>query len=381
MLRFAVRNLCRKKVRSFLSLAGLAVAIILVIGLISFSTGVKVLIESTLRQVQGLVVVWRAAPDPIISTIPKEFEQKLARLPGVRVVQPEVWTVAITFNGTLLMHKGLDMGGLGVLGMEPKRTLTLQGGGLFNKHLQGGRFLKDGEDDACMISTLVSKKLELPLGSRARFHGAPLKVVGLFKTGSLILDQTVVVTTHRARQMRRLDEKFVSNFYLELEDNSDLDALADKINTDHPELRAMTPETINETVGGVLRKVDRLLLVITVLPILGAALAILNTMLMSFSERIAEFGILKACGWERRDILRLVLLEAVLLGVGGGVLGCVVGGVATELLGLYLSVQPVTPAWLYAASLGLSAVLGMVGGAYPAYRAAIMPPIDAIRHV
>lgn len=380
MLRFALRNLLRKRVRTLLSLAGLAVAIVLVIGLISFSSGVKALIESTLRQVEGLVVVLREAPDPVISKVPASLEKKLAGLPGVRVVQPEVWFVAITHNGKLLINRGLDMGGLGVFGLDPERTARLRGGGLFNRHLKAGRFLRSGEVNACLISTQVSRKLKQPLGSEARFQGRPLKVVGLFETGSMILDQTVVVTMERAREMRGLEKQFVSSFYLELHDVRRRDALAEQINEQFPELRAFTPETINETVGGVLRKVDRLLLVITVLPILGAALAILNTMLMSFSERIGEFGVLKACGWERRDILRLVLTESVLLGVAGGLMGCAIGGGATALLGHYLAVQPITPSWLYASCMALSAVLGMAGGAYPAYRAATMPPIEAIRH-
>lgn len=378
MFGLALRNLRRTFGRTVLSLVGMAVAIVLVIGLISFSNGVRVLIEDTLRSVEGLMVVARDAPDPVLSTVPTSAEGRLARLNGVKVVVPEIWWVAITADNMLLFQKGLE-GSLVILGVPPERTVELPGGGLYRRAMRAGRFLTPGTVGEVLLPVEVAAKLEKPLGSTIRLPNATLTVVGHFQTDSLILNRTVLVTLEQARAMKKMPPDVVSAYYLELDRPSDRARVATTINARFPGLRAFTPEEANATIGSLLSKLDSLLLVITILPILGAAVTILNTMLMSFSERIREFGILMACGWRRGDVLRLVLTEALLLGFCGGLLGCLVGGSATHVLGHYLSVDPVTPRWLYAACLVLATGIGMAGGAYPAIRAARLAPIEAIR--
>ena len=104
-------------------------------------------------------------------------------------------------------------------------------------------------------------------------------------------------------------------------------------------------------------------------------------MLMSVTERFIEFGILKANGWSNGNVLRLIAFESALLGAGGGIVGSVVGWIATHAINghwptrIHLYAGPRLLLW----SVAFSTVLGVLGGLYPAIRASRMMPMDAIR--
>jgi putative ABC transport system permease protein len=112
-----------------------------------------------------------------------------------------------------------------------------------------------------------------------------------------------------------------------------------------------------------------------------AVLSIVNTMLMSVSERIIEFGILKANGWSRYDVLRLITSESAVLGFFGGIFGCLVGWIGTRGINQIWPdrVHLVATPGLLLFGLAFSTALGILGGLYPAIWAMRMMPMDAIR--
>lgn len=126
---------------------------------------------------------------------------------------------------------------------------------------------------------------------------------------------------------------------------------------------------------------DILLVVMTSIGVVIAFVGIVNTMLMSVTERFIEFGILKANGWSSGQILRLIAMESAWLGLVGGIGGCGLGWVITQ----FVNARWPTRIHLYASpqlllfSLAFSTVLGIAGGLYPALRASRMMPMDAIR--
>jgi putative ABC transport system permease protein len=133
--------------------------------------------------------------------------------------------------------------------------------------------------------------------------------------------------------------------------------------------------------NGLVTNLDLFLAVVSSIAVLVGTVGIVNTMLMSVMDRVTEFGILRANGWTSRDVMRLVLFESLNLGVVGGILGCAIGYAGVRLVGGFLPLTPVAPPWLLASSFGLAVALGILGGLYPAARAARMNPIDAIRFV
>jgi putative ABC transport system permease protein len=126
---------------------------------------------------------------------------------------------------------------------------------------------------------------------------------------------------------------------------------------------------------------DLFLTLISAVGFLIAVLSILNTMLMSVMERTSEFGILRANGWTRGEVMRLVMSESAVIGLAGGILGTILGLIAAAVanrvfpdrLHLHVSVGLALFAFV------MSTLLGVFGGLYPAWKAARLSPMDAIR--
>jgi len=126
---------------------------------------------------------------------------------------------------------------------------------------------------------------------------------------------------------------------------------------------------------------DLFLVIMTSIGVTIAVLSIVNTMLMSVTERFIEFGILKANGWSRHDVLKLITFESAVLGVGGGILGAFVGWVATLVINAQWPdrIELYASPGLLAFGVVFSTVLGILGGLYPAVWAMRLLPMDAIR--
>ena len=120
--------------------------------------------------------------------------------------------------------------------------------------------------------------------------------------------------------------------------------------------------------------------VISFIALVAAGIGIMNIMLVSVTERTKEIGVRKSIGARSRDILRQFLTEAVFISEAGGVLGIILGIIVGDLLAAWLKVDVIFPyGWAIAGLLVCSAI-GIAFGLYPAYRAANLDPIEALRY-
>jgi putative ABC transport system permease protein len=146
------------------------------------------------------------------------------------------------------------------------------------------------------------------------------------------------------------------------------------------ELTARTSGDFVAQVASVIERITRFVTGVAVIGLVVGAIGIANIMLVSVTERTREIGVMKAVGARNRDVLALFLVEAGLLGAMGAVLalpvGLVVGYAATR----YAEVTfALAPAWM-ATAVVVGVVVGVVAGLYPAWRAARVDPIDALRY-
>jgi len=131
--------------------------------------------------------------------------------------------------------------------------------------------------------------------------------------------------------------------------------------------------------GEIIGNLRLLAIAVALISGIVAGIGIANTILMSVLERFREIGSLKAVGWTNSNVLRMILYEAVFLGIIGGVFGIILGFVVAELIsslsgiGYYASPALIITSFLYAI------LLGVVAGVYPAYRASKLNPIEALR--
>jgi putative ABC transport system permease protein len=108
-------------------------------------------------------------------------------------------------------------------------------------------------------------------------------------------------------------------------------------------------------------------------------IGVMNIMLVSVTERTKEIGIRKAVGATRGNIMSQFLIEAVALTAIGGIAGLVVGEIASLLMNKYSPLPAYVPFWAIAVGLGISAAVGIIFGLWPAWKAARLDPIEALR--
>jgi putative ABC transport system permease protein len=130
-----------------------------------------------------------------------------------------------------------------------------------------------------------------------------------------------------------------------------------------------------------MNELDAFLMMVISLAMIVGCIGIVNTMLMSTSERYPEFGILRTNGWKRRHVLRLVLTESSYLGLFSGVLGCALAFAAVCLANQLLTVGLRLEITMLHIGIGmaLALLMGAIGGFYPAWQASRLMPMEAIR--
>ncbi len=440
MLKFAIRNLMSRPLRSLLSLVGLTVAIMGMIGLFSVAGGLNQMVSDTFGRIKGLVAMQPGSPIPLFSRLPASWGAEIARVPGVRIVSPEIWTRANVIDGKTIISPPRFLFGADI----PTRLALSQG--VYRSDIVAGRFLteKDRGTLNAVISRPIAEEFHKGVGDTLTVGGYDLKIVGIYYCGSLLLDVAIIVDIDEVRRIARFGRDSVSAYYIEqtgdvsdpvlirlIQDvfkgreiqpwqpsssreslvtgNLFLDLLARLMSelpmptaspgsgpasgpaagpSKHkPSKPTALPIEVRSATDWAARFEDfsaDLNLFLTVMSGIGvtiAVLSIVNTMLMSVTERIIEFGILKANGWSRYDVMRLITSESALLGVCGGISGCLVGWAGT---GVINSIWPdrihlVAGPGLLLFSAVFSTALGVLGGLYPAIWAMRMMPMDAIR--
>jgi putative ABC transport system permease protein len=407
MWTFAWQNLLTRPSRTFLAVVGLSIPILGVIGLFSLSGGIRNLMGDTLSHVHGLLVLRENVPSPIGSDIPAELADAIRRIRHVRVVAPQVWKLAPSIEGRSLFARSAAS----LLGGSKEQriqglfsTSVIEGQDIaehgklknqvFKSHLLaenrgGGRFLSalDRDKRNIVISTKVARDNPNPDGKpkRAsdtlRIGDQQFNIVGLYETGSVVLDATIIMEISTARKLLGVNEGTVSCFLVEADDPKNIDIVQEAIQRQFPKVDARSTSEFNVNIGRIMGQLDIFLLLMISLALVVGCVGIVNTMLMSTSERYLEFGVMRANGWTRREVLALVALESSHLGLLSGLLGGMLSVLAALVVnrflggGLHLAVTPS----LLAMGLALAVFMGCIGGIYPAWRASRLKPMAAIR--
>jgi putative ABC transport system permease protein len=385
----------------------LVIPVVGVLGLFAVSGGIRDLVTSALAQVRGILVLRENAPTDLLSDLPASLGERLRGVPGVRVVAPQLWKMAPPIEGrypfdlsaasragherrpvlesllNLVQVEGQDIAAHRPLRHEVYRANMLPSA------RGGGRFLdaSDRGQPHALISTTLAREYPHPdgrprrVGDVLRVGTQPFLIVGLYRTGSPVFDRTLVMDIATARELLGVADGTVSCFLVELDDPDRMEEVAGSIERAIPHVDARTTREFANRARGLLGRLDRLLLLLLTLALSVGAIGILNTMLMSTTERVSEFGVLRANGWSTLDVARLVLVESGLIGLAAGAIGCTLALAAVPIIDRLL--QGKLPLALSAGHLAtglvLAASLGLLGGLAPAWHASRLRPIDAIR--
>ena len=140
----------------------------------------------------------------------------------------------------------------------------------------------------------------------------------------------------------------------------------------------ITPDAISGLIGRIMGPIGIVILVVPTIALLVGAIVIMNIMLVAVTERTKEIGIRKSLGARQSDILKQFLLESATLSAFGGLIGLILAQLAGYII-TALFLQTSIPIWAATLAIGFSAAVGIVAGLYPAWKAARLDPIEALR--
>jgi putative ABC transport system permease protein len=161
-------------------------------------------------------------------------------------------------------------------------------------------------------------------------------------------------------------------------------AIRDALNGREERVTVTELGSLIDQINQTFQVVNTILVGIASISLLVAGISILNVMLMSTVERREEIGVLRAVGYQKRDVLKVMLMEATLLGVSGGLIGVVLSVAAGLAINHYtvgdaMAVFRLANAWYVGAAFTFGVVTSVLSGLYPAWKAASEEPVEALR--
>lgn len=378
MFKFAFKNLLLKKTRTGLAIAGLVIALTGVIGLIGISEGIVSTVQETASLVEGLVVMQKDAS--LVSLVRADYEDVLWGFQEVSAVSPAIEAIILQIDG----KRAAGGGGPppSILGIDPVKEGKLRNKGIDDQFLVRGRALKGSDRGrVVVIGSRIADRFSKTIGSKIDINGVNFRVVGIYETESDIMDGTAIMHIDQAREISGIDPKYVSEFFVETRDPAQASKLGKKIEFKLDDVSAKTMSEFTEQFGNLFETINIFFTLISMVAVLVGGVGVLNTMIMSVMERYREFGILRALGWTQSNVTQLVIYEAIVLGVVGGVLGCASGWLLVWFINSLnlISLQLYASTQLLIIAFFLSVLLSVVGSIYPARLAAKLDPVEAIR--
>ncbi|KCZ71103.1 ABC-type transport system, involved in lipoprotein release, permease component [Candidatus Methanoperedens nitroreducens] len=383
MFDLIIRSLTQRKMRTGLTIFGIALGIFAVVVMDGMSEHMNLVVDRSLKLMADNIQV---QPDGTLGGIGSLDESKVRQVKRVPGVQDA--------HGVLIASLDPEGGGgFGggdmVFGVLPEKQLK-------DAKLAAGRYLVPGDGYRAVIGSSIARKFNLKVGDELEIKSKRMQrtssitstrnvsVVGILEYTGSIFDSAVQMPLDRAQKFYGM-ENTVSFIYAKPAPGADPEELAKRIELSVEKVKSESPDTLRKMFQGQLVIFSLITISAAMLAAIIGGLSVMNTMLMSVSERTKEFGLLKALGAERKSILFMTMGEAAFMGVIGGIAGIAAGWITVYFLNsVFLSSQgsalfSITPR-LAAVALLFAMVLGIVCGTYPAYRATKMSPMEALRY-
>ncbi|MEM9186757.1 MAG: ABC transporter permease [Planctomycetota bacterium] len=369
-LAFCYRNVLRRKQRSTLTACSVAIAVAAVVALVGVATGFK---RDFIQFYEGVGIDILAVGKGKILARPldESLTDKIKAVEGVAEVVPGL-TDQTSFPDYDLMIVPLN-------GIEPGTTVFA------HMEILSGRTLTSEDGKAVMLGKTVAETLEKTAGDTVDIDGEDFQVVGVYDGFSVIEKGTIVMAIDQLQEhMDREGE--VSGFSIIAMNGTTAEGLQQII----ADIEAIDPSRIDaqlareavENQPGVKMGIGMAWVTSSIAMVIGT-LGMLNTMLMSLQERVGEIGLLRAVGWTRSRIAKMILGESVLLSLLGGLVGVLAAFGLVEMLTWLPSakgfISGQIDATVVAQGMAIAVGVGIVGGLLPALNATRLAPAEALR--
>lgn len=363
-----VKNVLAHRIRSLLTTSAIAISIATVITLMTFAVSLKQELKAAIAFLGGdLIVIEQNLLVPFMSSIEESYIERIQQYEGIERVA-----------GFLLTNPRLsDLPFFNLFGVRlADRDLYLEA----VETIQGGPIQQKGDIE---LGIIASKLLAKRTGETVIFNGGKeLKVVGIFETGVAYFDVGGVVSLEDAQKIINAPGE-VSLLSIYLKPEAEADQVIRQIEADIPQVDVVSLAEFLQLPSHA-EKVAAFAKIFSLIALIMGGIGVMNSMTLSVSERTRELGIVRAMGWSKAKVLRMMLEESLLLSGAGFLLGSLLGIGAIRVIAFLPAVKIwVTPSLegeIFLIALGIALSLGLVGGAYPAYKAASLSPVEALRH-
>jgi len=369
-----MKNLGRRKIRTGLTLLGIAIAIAFAFVLFSVSEGTEALVGNA-KRLGPDIDVRRAEGGEfqagLGSYLDDNYATALAGIDGVRTAAPIILSGATGDEG-----QGFTF----LLGMAPNDAKEIYG----DLKISEGRSLTDNDNFAIELGYRISKTDSLNVGDNFSFRGANFEVAGILAETGGVVDLFGLIPLSTFQSILGAGDK-ASNIWVWVEDNENVKVVVSEIENRYPELKATEGITILKQTEDFMKFGDAIRLVVAGIALLIGALAAMNTVTMSTVERTREFGAMRSLGASNGYVFKLVLIESTLLCTIGGLLGCLLGYVGSMVMGRFISnfigidIVAVTLRIPFIA-IGIAVTVGVIAGIYPAWRISRQQIVESLRY-
>lgn len=373
--RIAYRNITRRKFRSALTILGVIIGISTIVSLMTIGYGMRTRVKTALNEMLGASIIVSSKGGGI--DIPEYVPDIVQQLPGVNETVPVITTMLYVSDEPLA-----------TIGIDPQQTTRL-----YRITLEKGRTLKQDEDYSVIFGATTASALGInvndtvTLSTQMSGVGERFRVIGLLRAIGAGEVQIGCFVTLEAAQRLMNKEGYISNLLVILDDPSNGEHIEQILKEMFSGANIVRQEELMSQIDEIMDVINGVLLALGTVSLGVGGLGILNTVMMSVHERRREVGMLKAVGAERWHVLLLFLSEALIISLVGGLLGCIVGLAGVyfiqwfiSALGLRLIVPLLIAPDILASALMVALTIGLVAGIYPSWRAANVPPVEALRY-
>jgi putative ABC transport system permease protein len=378
-ISLVMKNVWRRKVRSILTCTSMAIAVCAVISMLGTAEGYEQSFAA-LYEARGtdLVVVQAGKTQRIASHIDESLLDRISNIPGVQDVE-----------GTLIelaSFPAQDLYGIYVFGLNPASVL------MEDSKMKQGRKLTDNDRRKVMMGSMLARNLDKKLGDKVEIIGEPFEIIAIYDSFNLLESNGAVIPLRESQELQGLPSK-VTTILILLEPSYKTPEKVEEVRKAISALRSPTGAKLNIEVQSTRDHVKTnfetqvfkgFAWASSMIAMIIGFVSMLNTMMMSITERIREIATFRALGWRKLRIMRMIILESLMLAAAGALLGMLLAIPLMEFLSNYSATSTMVVARLSAETIGKGVGMGMaaglLGAIYPAFIAANLSPASALRH-